>query len=135
MSNSSQGDPNSSQSSAGSSKSDEAILKNYLKTDGDDTSTERFPIPGLEFLGMGYDVFGRYASVDSCKQNIIDFSAANQVEQPTFNRNPDPETLARRLTSFRPKSTIFIQDRTRSPTFRCSRSSQSTNSRGPSASE
>jgi len=72
-----------------------AIAKYNASHHLSDTKTEQFPIPGLEFLGRGYDVFGRYASVDSCKQNIIDFSGADQIDQVTLNRSVDGETLAK----------------------------------------
>ena len=67
---------------------EEVILANYLNNSGaggTGGSTERRPIPGLEFLGMGYDIFDRYASVDSCKQNIFDLSSEPQVEQQVID--------------------------------------------------
>jgi hypothetical protein len=74
------------------------VIKQFNKKYGSDdgsTKTNLPPVPGLEFLGMGYNVFGRYASVDSCKQNIIDFSGAGQINQVTLNRSVDNETLAK----------------------------------------
>lgn len=50
-------------------------------------SAAHAPIPGLEFLGMGYDIFDRYASVESCKQPILDFSVEHLVEQPVIDRS------------------------------------------------
>jgi MAC/Perforin domain len=67
---------------------DEAILTNYLNnstTGGTDASTTHGPIPGLVFLGMGYDIFDRYASVDICKQNILDLSSEPTVEQQVID--------------------------------------------------
>ena len=73
-----------------------AVLAKYNASHQENgTSTQHPPVPGLEFLGRGYDVFGRYASVDSCKQNIIDFSGADQTDQMTLNRSVDSETLAK----------------------------------------
>jgi hypothetical protein len=73
-----------------------AVLAKYNASHQENgTSTQHPPVPGLEFLGRGYDVFGRYASVDSCKQNIIDFSGADQTDQMTLNRSVDGETLAK----------------------------------------
>ena len=39
------------------------------------------PFPGLQHLGCGYDVFGRYASKDSIKALLFDFSKENMVKQ------------------------------------------------------
>ena len=56
---------------------------------GDSSGTpapaSRQPIPGLEFVGVGYDIFDRYASVESCKQQILDFSEVPEVDQQVID--------------------------------------------------
>jgi hypothetical protein len=81
-----------------------AILEGYNQSVADGTSPDNIPhgtssqpIPGLEFLGIGYDVFGLYASVDSCKQPILDFSAEPEIEQQVIDASIPLETIA---TSF-----------------------------------
>jgi hypothetical protein len=64
---------------------DNELLDNYLNNSNPTPSTAHGPIPGLEFLGMGYDIFGRYASIDSCKQNILDLSSEPQVDQQVMD--------------------------------------------------
>jgi hypothetical protein len=87
-----------------------AILEEYNGEFTEDNSpgnnppgTKSPPIPGMEFLGIGYDVFGLYASVDSCKQPILDFSAEPEIEQQVIDASLPLETLA---TAF---NTIPIQ--------------------------
>ena len=53
-------------------------------TTGDDGSAKP-PIPGLEFLGIGYDIFDQYASATSCKQPVLDFSAQLMVDQQVID--------------------------------------------------
>ena len=71
-------------------------MQNFAGSGGSgETSTpsQRQPIPGLEFIGMGYDVFDRYASVDSCKQHILDFSAEPEVDQQVIDASVQVEAL------------------------------------------
>ena len=75
------------------------------------------PLPGLEFLGMGYDVFGLYASVESCKQPILDLSAEPEIDQQVIDASIPLEQVEHsfnqipmeiKLIYRRPKKAIFL---------------------------
>ena len=61
-------------------------LNKFAHGDSSGTPAASSPAdPGLEFLGMGYDVFDRYASVESCKRQILDFSEEPEVDQQVID--------------------------------------------------
>jgi hypothetical protein len=72
---------------------DWAILGRFAGSGETNAPSQRQPVPGLEFLGMGYDVFDRYASVESCKQHILDFSAEPEVDQQVIDASIPLELL------------------------------------------
>jgi hypothetical protein len=91
-------------------------VNNPPKPGGADPKPEP-PIPGLEFIGLGYDVFGRYANVDSCKGPVLDLSAVPVVPQQVMDNTIPPEQLAGifavnlpfqlKLNSSRPEKVLF----------------------------
>jgi hypothetical protein len=50
-------------------------------------TSKHLPIPGLEFLGAGYNVFGRYASAEEVKANIFDFTIDGTVDQQLYDES------------------------------------------------
>jgi len=50
-------------------------------------ASKHLPIPGLEYLGAGYNVFGRYASPDDVKANIFDFTIDGTVDQQLYDES------------------------------------------------
>jgi MAC/Perforin domain len=70
-----------------------ATLQSFGGSGEASVPSQRQPIPGLEFLGMGYDVFDRYASVESCKQHILDFSAEPEVDQQVIDASIQLEII------------------------------------------
>jgi hypothetical protein len=88
--------PTGSSNSEALTPEDWAVLQNFAASGGSGGTpapSPRQPIPGLEFLGMGYDVFDRYASVESCKQHILDFSAEPEVDQQVIDASIQLEIL------------------------------------------
>lgn len=37
-------------------------------------------MPGLDYLGRGYNIFGKYANPDDCKAQLFDFNTTNTVQ-------------------------------------------------------
>jgi MAC/Perforin domain-containing protein len=64
-----------------------AAKKKSAKPPSPVPKSKHLPIPGLEFLGAGYNVFGRYASADDVKANIFDFSVDGTVDQQLYDES------------------------------------------------
>jgi len=64
---------------------------------------DAFPFPGLQYLGCGYNVFGTYASVDSIKGQLFDFSNEKMVKEQFLDRSLTGDQISNAFTSIPPE--------------------------------
>jgi hypothetical protein len=100
------GDANPTTTDTASTTIDDQLDKEFATTTsivGSDTASDAPDgatlLPGIEFLGCGYDVFGGFADTASVKMNLFDFSDDTFVNQALQTQGLTAEQIASAFTS------------------------------------
>src|SRR6516164_9619063 len=63
--------------------------------------------PGLQYLGCGYDIFGRYAHKSYTKPLLFDFSKEEKIKRQFLDRSLTAEQLSKSWATLPPELKLY----------------------------